>query len=118
VEVVESLAAVTDTLVAKMAVCEFYSSVYGEALKIELSSIQLTDDLRKTLDLTLPEFYAAVLVFSVKARQYLVPSNGRKPEFPNPPRKLPAHNIFSYEEIRKHTQALRCRVAAVHSRYI
>jgi len=79
VETVECLEAMTDTLVAKMAVCEFYSSVYGETLKTELSSTQLTNDLRKTLDLALPEFYAAVLVFSVKARQYLVPSNGGKP---------------------------------------
>ena len=78
-EIVESLEAVTDIVVAKMAVCEFYSSVYEETLKIGLSSTQLTDGLRKTLDLALPEFYAAVLVFSVKARQYLVPSNGRKP---------------------------------------
>ncbi|KAF8423279.1 hypothetical protein EV426DRAFT_574568 [Tirmania nivea] len=53
--------------IVQMAVCEFYSSVYGETLKV--------DGLQKTLDLALPEFYAAVLVFSVKARQYLVPSN-------------------------------------------
>ena len=75
----ETLEAVTDTVVAKMAVCEFYSSVYEETLRIKLSSTQLTDDLRKALDLALPELYAAVLVFSVKARQYLVPSNSKKP---------------------------------------
>ena len=73
-EIVESLEAVTDTVVAKMAVCEFYSSVYGETLKTELSSTQLTDNLRKALDIALPEFYAAVVVISVKARHYLVPS--------------------------------------------
>ena len=115
----ECLEAVIDTVVAKMAVCEFYSSVYGEALKITLSSTQLTDNFQKTLDLALPELYAAVLVFSVKARQYLVPSNGRKPEFSNLPEKLSAHNVLlSDEEIRKHTQTVCCRVTAVHSGYI
>lgn len=114
----ECLEAVTDTVVAKMAVCEFYSSVYGEGLKIALSSTQLTDNLQETLGLALPELYAAVLVFSVKARQYLVPSNCKKPEFSNSPKKLSAHNVFSDGEIRKHTQTVCCRVTAVHSGYI
>lgn len=74
----ESLEAATVTIIAKMALCEFYARVYLETLKITLSAAQTTDSLEGILDLALPEFYAAVLVFSVKARQYFNPSNTSK----------------------------------------
>ena len=45
---------------------------------ITQSSDQMTDSLQQSLDSALPEFYAAVLVFSVKARQYFAPSNTGK----------------------------------------
>jgi len=82
IEITESLEATAETLVAKMAICEFYANVYVEAMQMgaTLCSDKMTNSLQRSLDLALPEFYAAVLVFSVKARQYFDPSNtGKKP---------------------------------------
>ena len=77
IEITESLEAVAETIVAKMAMCEFYANVYMET-GVALSSDQMTLSLQQSLDSSLPEFYAAVLVFSVKARQYFDPSNTGK----------------------------------------
>ena len=69
-------------MVAKVAICEFYANVYAETLGtgITLSSDHMTRSLQQNLDSALPELYAAVLVFSVKARQYFDPSNtGKQP---------------------------------------
>ena len=76
-EITDSLEAATETIVAKLAICEFYANVYVETMQMGnvLSSDKMTYKLRKSLDSALPEFYAAVLVFSVKARQYFAPSN-------------------------------------------
>ena len=74
IESAESLEAAAETIVAKMAICEFYANVYAET-GIALSSDQMTCRLQQSLDSALPEFYAAVLVFSAKARQYFDPSN-------------------------------------------
>ena len=48
---------------------------------IALSSDHMTCRLQQSLDAALPEFYAVVLVFSVKARQYCDPSNTGKHPF-------------------------------------
>ena len=77
IEITESLEAAAETIVAKMATCEFYANVYAETV-IALSSDQMTCRLQQSLDTALPEFYATVLVFSVKARQYFDPSNTGK----------------------------------------
>ena len=62
IESAESLEAAAETIVAKMAICEFYANVYAET-GIALSSDQMTSRLQQSLDTALPEFYAAVLVF-------------------------------------------------------
>ena len=43
-----------------------------------LSNPSIADNLRKSLESALPEFYASVLVFSVKARLYFDPSTSSK----------------------------------------
>ena len=79
IEIAQGLEAAVETIVVKMAICEFYTNVYVE-MGITLSSDQMTHSLQQSLDSALPELYAAVLVFSVKARQYFDPSNtGRGP---------------------------------------
>jgi len=80
IEITESLEAATETIIAKMAICEFYANVYLETTQtgFTLSNDQMTYSLQHSLDSALPEFYAAVLVFSVKARQYFGPSNTGK----------------------------------------
>ena len=77
IETIESLEAAIETIVSKMAICEFYANVYVEILQmgLTLASDQMTHRLQESLDSALPEFYAAVLVFSAKARQYFDPSN-------------------------------------------
>ena len=82
IETTESIGAAAETIVAKMAICEFYANVYVESMQIgiALSGDQMTHSLQQSLDSSLPEFYAAVLVFSVKARQYFDPSSsGKRP---------------------------------------
>jgi len=80
IEIPESLEAATETIVAKMAICEFYANVYAETMQVgfTLSRDRMTHSLQQSLDSALPEFCAAILVFSVKARQYFDPSNTGK----------------------------------------
>ena len=80
IEITESLEAAAQTIVTKIAICEFYANVYVETMHLgpTLSSDQMTHSLQQSLDSALPEFYAAVLVFSVKARQYFDHSNTGK----------------------------------------
>ena len=52
----------------KMALAEFYAGIYIEDLFNTSTSNSVA--LKTTLDLALPELYAAVIVFSIKARQY------------------------------------------------
>lgn len=66
-------------IVEKMAICDFYASVYMEttSLKTTLSDTS-RERLRHTLDSALPELYAAILVFSVKVQVYFSPSTNGK----------------------------------------
>jgi len=77
IETIESLEAAIETIVSKMAICEFYANVYVETMQmgLTLARDQMTHSLQRSLDSALPEFYAAVLVFSTKACQYFDPSN-------------------------------------------
>jgi len=62
---------VTGTLTEKIAICEFYASVYTDTQsELCADSTLTTDCLRWKLEGALPELYAAVLVYSVKAQQY------------------------------------------------
>ncbi|KAF8531295.1 hypothetical protein BDD12DRAFT_869896 [Trichophaea hybrida] len=65
-EVLKSLEEALDTITTKMAYCQFYGTIYGESLQIALDFDQTTTAFREGMASTLPEFYAAVLVFSVK----------------------------------------------------
>jgi len=56
-----------ETIIEKMAECEFYASIYAESLQVSLSTHQAT---LSSSDSALPEFYAAVVVFSIKAKAY------------------------------------------------
>jgi len=73
-ETKEYLETVTGTLTEKVAICEFYASVYTEYTDTQselcADSALTADSLRWKLEGALPELYAAVLVYSVKARQY------------------------------------------------
>ncbi|KAI5804812.1 hypothetical protein DFH27DRAFT_386729 [Peziza echinospora] len=78
IEITEALEAATALIAEKMAICEFYASVYEETRRsrIDISSAAATK-LQRTLDSSLPELYAAVLVFSVKGHQYFSSSTSR-----------------------------------------
>lgn len=62
------------TIVEKIAVCGFYASLYAHTERgsctLSGDSVVTTESLRKKLDSSLPKLYAAVLVFSVKTREY------------------------------------------------
>jgi hypothetical protein len=62
-----------DTITIKMADCEFYANLYAESLQVTLDSDRTTDAFRDGMGSALPKFYAAVLVFSVKAKAYFRP---------------------------------------------
>ena len=55
------------TLLDKMAICEFYYGIYNGA---SVQSTTKSSHLHSMLDSALPELYAAIVVFSVKARTY------------------------------------------------
>ena len=77
IEITENLEDTAEIMVAEMAICQFYANVYVETMGIgiTLSSDQMTKGIQQSLDSTLPELYAAVLIFSVKARQYFDPAS-------------------------------------------
>ena len=56
-------------LLEKMSICEFYAGIY---VGVPLSSQSTANSLQRQnmLDSALPELYAAVIVFAVKARAY------------------------------------------------
>ena len=66
VEVVEGLEAAIAVLLEKMAISEFYAGIYAVLPSHPTASPQL----QRTLNSALPELYAAVIVFAVKARTY------------------------------------------------
>ena len=56
-------------LVEKISICDFYAGIYvGVLLPSQSTAHSLK--LQSILDSALPELYAAVIVFSVKARTY------------------------------------------------
>ena len=62
-----------DTVVTNMAESQFYASVYVGSLKMDFDSHETTAAFRKSMKSALPEFYAAVLVFSTRAKGYFLP---------------------------------------------
>ena len=66
VEVIEGLEAAIAVLLEKMAISEFYAGIYAALPSQPTASPQL----QMTLNSVLPELYAAIIVFAVKARTY------------------------------------------------
>jgi hypothetical protein len=67
------------TIAISMANCEFYASIFAEALDRQFTSPGTTAAWEKQLETALPEFYASVLVFSIKVKGYFMPSAMGKP---------------------------------------
>ena len=67
VEVIEGFEVAIAALLEKLSMCEFYAEIY-----VPLPSQSIANSLRRQdmLDSALPELYAAVIVFAVKARTY------------------------------------------------
>ena len=64
-ETIEGFEVAIAALVEKMSICEFYARIYiGVSLPPSHSTVN------SILDSALPELYAAVIVFAVKARTY------------------------------------------------
>ena len=66
-KVIEGLEVAIAALLQKMSICEFYAGIY---FGVALQSIEDEPQLQRILDCALPEVYAAVIVFTVKARDY------------------------------------------------
>jgi len=68
VEAMECFEGTMVTIMDKMAVSAFYAGVYtGVGSDTAMGD---TGKLHDILDMALPELYAAVIVFAIKARQY------------------------------------------------
>ena len=73
VEAIEGFEAAITALLEKMPICHFYAGIY---VGVPLTSQQSLEDgskLQNMLKSALPELYAAVIVFSVKARTFFEP---------------------------------------------
>lgn len=68
-EVIEGFEVAVAAILEKMFICEFYSGIFNN-VSLASESTASNSPLRSMLDSALPELYAAVLVFSVKARTY------------------------------------------------
>ena len=69
VEVIEGFEVAIAALLEKMAMCEFYSRIYSGVTLPSQSTVN-SSQLQSMVDSALPDLYAAVIVFSVKARTY------------------------------------------------
>jgi hypothetical protein len=64
-----------------MANCEFYESIFVDALNRQFTSPETSVAWERQLERALPEFYAAILVFSIKVKGYFKPSTIGKTGF-------------------------------------
>jgi hypothetical protein len=62
------------TIAVSMANCEFYASIFAEALDRQITSPETTAAWEKQLETALPEFYATILIFSIKIKGYFLPT--------------------------------------------
>lgn len=69
VEIIDGVEEAIAALLEKMNLCEFYASVYI-GVPLPLATAGHETPLQRMLDSVLPEFYAAVIAFTVKARAY------------------------------------------------
>ena len=68
-ETTQNLEEAISTITLNMAYSESYASIYA-VLQTDLHPDDINDPLKAKMKSALPEFYAAVLVFSVKAKGY------------------------------------------------
>ena len=68
-QAVEGFEVAVATLMEKMSICQFYSGIHN-GVSLLTSSTESSLQLQRMLDSSLPELYAAVIVFSVKAQTY------------------------------------------------
>ena len=69
-EAVERLEEAMSTILINIAHAQFYVSIYEDSLETNEASDTFKDDVENAM----PHFYAAVLVFSAKARAYIEPT--------------------------------------------
>ena len=69
-EVIEGFEVAIAVLLDKVSLCEFYATIYAGASLPLLRSTADDLQLQPMPDSALPELYAAVIVFTVKAREY------------------------------------------------
>jgi hypothetical protein len=67
---VETLEEALKTIVLSMANCEFYASIFSDALNRRAMSPKISNTWEAHLETALPEFYASIIVFSIKAKRY------------------------------------------------
>jgi hypothetical protein len=63
------------TIAVSMANCEFYASIFSESLDRQFTSSVTTAAWQEQLERALPEFYAAVLIFSIRVKGYFMRSS-------------------------------------------
>jgi hypothetical protein len=62
------------TITVSMANCEFYASIFEDALNRRFTSPETSAAWEQQLDIALPEFYAAIIVFSIKVKGFFTSS--------------------------------------------
>lgn len=75
-EALEQLNDTFSTIISNMSEAEFYAQIYHGMLdkEVELATEETTRAFRNNYEDALSDFYAAVLVFLVKAKGYFQPS--------------------------------------------
>jgi hypothetical protein len=71
---VEKLEDALKNIAMAMANCEFYASIYADALNVRFRGSQSSAAWAEKVEMALPQFYAAILVFAIKAKGYFTPS--------------------------------------------
>ena len=79
IEYIESMEVALATIVEKSAACDFYAIIYAETLKVTLDSASTTQAFENTVSSALPEFYATVWIFIIKATHYFDPVHRKRP---------------------------------------
>ncbi|PVF93059.1 hypothetical protein CPB86DRAFT_801526 [Serendipita vermifera] len=73
-ESVELIEGALKTIAVSMANCEFYASIFKDTLNKQFDHSETPSAWEKQLERALPDFYAAILVFSIKVKGYIMPS--------------------------------------------
>ncbi|KAF8242724.1 hypothetical protein K440DRAFT_564475, partial [Wilcoxina mikolae CBS 423.85] len=74
-ETVEKIDEALKNIAMAMANCEFYAGIYVDALNVRFRELQTSTVWKEKIETALPQFYAAIIVFAVKAKGYFNPSN-------------------------------------------